>query len=81
MYAMRDVYTTDLEEGAIGLIGCADKQVKWDHIPQNHNPLTQEDRKKVVVFQQLKAQIDRLQEKRKTADLRLMAKIDEIIAK
>jgi len=43
--------------------------------------LTQEDRKKVVVFQQLKAQIDRLQEKRKTADLRLMAKIDEIIAK
>jgi len=70
-----------MEEGAIGLIGCADKQVKWDHISQNHNPLTQEDRKKVVVFQQLKAQIDRLQEKRKTADLRLMAKIDEIIAK
>jgi hypothetical protein len=34
MYAMRDVYTTDLEEGAIGLIGCADKQVKWTIFPK-----------------------------------------------
>jgi len=38
--------------------------------------LTQEDRKSGCV-----PQIDRLQEKRKTANLRLMAKIDEIIAK
>jgi len=57
MYAMREVFTTDLEEAAIRLIGCTDKQAKWDHIPQNHNPLTPEDRKKVVIFQEMKSQM------------------------
>jgi len=81
MYAMREVFTTDLEEAAIRLIGCTDKQAKWDHIPQNHNPLTPEDRKKVVIFQEMKSQMARLKEKRKTADPRLTARIDEIIIK